>query len=97
MLIVACLIVDWLLLVSWLLGCCLSHCTSSSAACLTGALLIVLVALMLVSVLLWRLLGMWGDGAPCNWDRSGSIEAFSMLLPGLSEECLNFFTLPAVR
>ena len=33
--------------------------------------------------------GIWGDGAPCNWDRSDSIEVFSMLLPGLSEEWRN--------
>ena len=45
----------------------------------------------------WRLhctrkligVGIWGDGAPCNWDRSDSIEVFSMLLPGLSEEWRN--------
>lgn len=28
--------------------------------------------------------GLWGDGAPCNWDRTESIEVFSMNLPGLS-------------
>ena len=33
--------------------------------------------------------GIWGDGAPCNWDRSDSIEVCSMLLPGLSEEWRN--------
>ena len=31
-------------------------------------------------------LGLWGDGAPCNWDRTESIEVFSMNLPGQSGE-----------
>ena len=29
-------------------------------------------------------LGLWGDGAPCNWDRSESLEVFSVNLPGLT-------------
>jgi hypothetical protein len=29
-------------------------------------------------------LGLWGDGCPCNWDRSQSIEVFTMNFPGLS-------------
>ena len=28
--------------------------------------------------------GLWGDGAPCNWDRSESCENFSLNLPGQS-------------
>ena len=28
--------------------------------------------------------GIWGDGAPYNWDRSESVEVFTMNLPGLS-------------
>jgi hypothetical protein len=28
-------------------------------------------------------LGLWSDGAPCNWDRSESVEIVSMNLPGL--------------
>lgn len=28
--------------------------------------------------------GLWGDGAPCNWDRTESIEIFTINLPGLS-------------
>jgi hypothetical protein len=27
-------------------------------------------------------LGLWGDGVPCNWDRSDSVETFSLNLPG---------------
>ena len=27
-------------------------------------------------------LGLWGDGAPCNWDRTESIEVYSWNLPG---------------
>ena len=30
--------------------------------------------------------GLWGDGAPCNWDRTESIEIFSANLPGESGE-----------
>ena len=29
-------------------------------------------------------LGMWGDGVPVNWDRSESVEVFSLNLPGQS-------------
>ena len=29
-------------------------------------------------------LGLWGDGAPCQWDRSESIETLSLNLPGQS-------------
>ena len=36
-----------------------------------------LACLQLVAV------GLWGDGTPCNWDRSQSIETFSINLPGL--------------
>ena len=28
-------------------------------------------------------LGLWGDGVPCNWDRSGSVDCLAMSLPGL--------------
>ena len=28
-------------------------------------------------------LGLWGDGVPCNWDRTQSLECFSLSLPGL--------------
>lgn len=28
-------------------------------------------------------LGIWGDGVPCNWDRSGSVDCVAMSLPGL--------------
>jgi len=31
-------------------------------------------------------LGIWGDGAPCNWDRSESIDVITMSLPGLTGE-----------
>ena len=27
--------------------------------------------------------GLWGDGTPCNWDRTESVEIFSLNLPGL--------------
>ena len=27
-------------------------------------------------------MGLWGDGAPCNWDRSESLEIFALNLPG---------------
>lgn len=33
--------------------------------------------------------GTRGDCSPCNWDRSDSVEVFSILLPGLSEEWRN--------
>lgn len=29
-------------------------------------------------------LGLWGDGVPCNWDRTESVEVFSLNLPGLT-------------
>ena len=29
-------------------------------------------------------LGIWGDGVPCNWDRSESAECFTMNFPGQS-------------
>lgn len=29
-------------------------------------------------------LGLWGDGAPCNWDRSETLDIFSLNLPGIS-------------
>jgi hypothetical protein len=31
-------------------------------------------------------LGIWGDGVPCNWDRSESAECFTMNFPGQSGE-----------
>ena len=31
-------------------------------------------------------LGLWGDGAPCNWDRTESLEVFALNLPGLGNE-----------
>ena len=31
-------------------------------------------------------LGLWGDGAPCNWDRSEALEVFSLNIPGLAGE-----------
>ena len=30
-------------------------------------------------------LGLWGDGAPCNWDRTESIDTISISFPGLAE------------
>ena len=27
-------------------------------------------------------LGLWGDGVPCNWDRTESVETLSLNLPG---------------
>ena len=27
--------------------------------------------------------GLWGDGVPCNWDRSDSLEMFVLNIPGL--------------
>ena len=27
-------------------------------------------------------MGLWGDGAPCNWDRPESLEVFALNLPG---------------
>ena len=29
-------------------------------------------------------IGLWGDGAPCNWDRTESLEVFSINFPGLT-------------
>ena len=29
-------------------------------------------------------LGLWGDGAPCNWDRTESLETFALNFPGLA-------------
>jgi len=34
-------------------------------------------------------LGIWGDGAPCNWDRSESVDVITMNLPGLTGEHAN--------
>ena len=34
-------------------------------------------------------LGIWGDGCPCNWDRTRSLEVLSMNLPGLTGEFKN--------
>ena len=31
-------------------------------------------------------LGIWGDGAPCNWNREESVETFSLNLPGQKGE-----------
>ena len=30
-------------------------------------------------------LGMWADGTPCNWDRSKSLEALELSLPGVGD------------
>jgi hypothetical protein len=30
-------------------------------------------------------IGLWGDGCPCNWDRTQSLEVFSLSLPGIPE------------
>ena len=30
-------------------------------------------------------LGMWCDGCPCNWDRTKSVEVWSLNLPGITE------------
>jgi hypothetical protein len=29
-------------------------------------------------------MGLWGDGCPCNWDRTESIEVFSLNFPGIT-------------
>ena len=29
-------------------------------------------------------LGLWMDGVPCNWDRTDSLEVFSLNFPGIS-------------
>ena len=33
--------------------------------------------------------GLWGDGCPCNWDRTRSLEVLSFNLPGLTAEFKN--------
>ena len=38
-------------------------------------------------------LGIWGDGCPCNWDRTRSLEVLSMNLPGTTGEFKNLFVL----
>ena len=30
-------------------------------------------------------LGLWGDGAPCNWDRTKSLEVLALSFPGLED------------
>ena len=35
-------------------------------------------------------LGLWGDGCPCQWDRSESIEAVNLNMPGQSGEYKQF-------
>ena len=30
---------------------------------------------------------LWGDGVPCNWDRTESIEVLTLAIPGLSTNC----------
>ena len=43
-------------------------------------------------------LGLWGDGVPCNYDRSQSLEVFAMSLPGLTGDLANMrFPLAAVN
>ena len=34
-------------------------------------------------------LGIWGDGVPCNWDRTFGVEAFSLNFPGQTDEHKN--------
>ena len=34
-------------------------------------------------------LGLWGDGVPCNWDRTGSLDCVSLNLPGLEGKWAN--------
>jgi hypothetical protein len=34
-------------------------------------------------------LGLWGDGVPCNWDRTESVEVFSLNLPGQGDKYSN--------
>ena len=31
-------------------------------------------------------LGIWGDGTPCNWDRTQSLETWSLNFPGLTDQ-----------
>ena len=33
--------------------------------------------------------GLWGDGVPCNWDRTDSLEVFTLNLPGLPGSLAN--------
>jgi hypothetical protein len=35
-------------------------------------------------------LGLWGNGAPCNWDRTESLEIFTFNFPGFSGEAKSF-------
>jgi hypothetical protein len=35
-------------------------------------------------------IAIWGDGVPCNWDRTQSIETFAMSLPGLDAKGRTF-------
>lgn len=43
-------------------------------------------------------LGLWGDGVPCNWDRTESLECFSLSLPGCSGADANIrFPLAAIN
>ena len=39
-------------------------------------------------------LGLWGDGAPCNWDRSEALEVFSLNIPGLANETNKTLRIP---
>jgi hypothetical protein len=32
-------------------------------------------------------LSLWGDGVPCNWDRTESLECVTIAVPGLSQNC----------
>ena len=32
-------------------------------------------------------LSLWGDGVPCNWDRTESLECLTIAVPGLSQNC----------
>ena len=41
-------------------------------------------------------LGLWGDGVPCNWDRTESVETFTLNLPGNGEYKLLRLPLTAV-
>ena len=34
-------------------------------------------------------LGMWADGAPCNWDRTETVDTMSVSLPGLTGDAKN--------
>ena len=37
---------------------------------------------------------LWGDGVPCNWDRSQSIECFSLSFPGLTNTAWGTLRIP---